>query len=1568
MASDDLNLKVKFTVDTENLPKEIERLVTKANEKVAKSVSSASKVSKVPEPTDDRVYRGPSSARGSAVKTREYQQAQRDILEGFSGLFSSTSERNERTIRENRRKQRAEERERNVDLQRANQPYGRQQSRVPSKVIEDQFKFLQNPVGPQRYKTKPWDISDDAVDQMSGAMTDLTDDLTNNGVALRKETLGMKSRMATIGGVFENFTKRWRSGLTGVLIDLHALRIVGQSSRVVSAMFDVMSKSIGYVIDMALIPALPWIIGFAAETRKAGHWLASLNPVLKFLISRGVLLVGGSLIMLNTVKSLYTAYKGLQAWIIAEKLAHKTLALTIDTTTAAFRTLLAALAPILAILATMLIFKKVADRTKEKFGSKIDAHARKEHPGSWLSKPMPRVDFRPITAAVLGENIAYGGMSGFASGGLLKSGQAAVVGEKGPELLIPGSGGYNVVPNHGLRFLAEGTGDGILSTLLDSIGGLGDWLGTEIKNVMDGVGGFVGGIFSKSISGGGVDTGVGTTLGDSQKAIMSKGFATQNAISSSGFKNANTLLAAILAALMRGLGSALPKPEPEPEPEPEPDTSIIEDILKTVDDWWDKFSDGVNDWVNENIPLNRDDIIDIDKPLNGDDIIDTTNKKTIDDIVDISDRIGVDDLVDITNPVGIDDLVELGVPLALGDLIEIEKPLGRDDIVEIPNPLGIDDLIELPTPKSISSDSLYVIVPVTKDINEFFVVRPTDYESDELFKITPTTTSAGDMFTVFPAPKNADELYPTTPVKTDANRFYTIEKILTNALSWFAIEAKEITADFIYKLSPASKGASEFFTVTPEPKKASDFYPVNPDKRFASQLFEVLQVPIAATALFTVVAVDVFSNALFNILPVPKTASEIFPLTPTPENAGEIFPIVPSPVSGGEIFPVTPSNKEGNDLFTVIASTISASAMFTILAVAKTALELFQVIPSPKTSEELFPITPVVKTSSELFTITTVVKMATELFVIQPVTKLASELFSIASVVKNGVEFFTPQPTPTSGSQLVTPQPTPTPGSQLATPTPTPSAGGNFFSIIQTTKNASDIFSVLAQSVGWDMFFQLIPVGKTGDDFYKLTTKEVLASALFSIIGSSLVASSIFSVAASSLAGGAAFSIIPTSKNGIDFFNINGSGSELHNELVSKFPGIGSQFESTMKKAITAVNSTTGQSYNVQTLTVPASETASYVNPTSGSTSTSIPYTSTGGGSPSNPVVTQTGLDYNVYPQTSATANPSTTVSNSNPTISGSPLPASSSFQASVDGDTATVYTNVAGTPFINANGTYVQVYPTGAGNYSTSPTTTSKYGNTGEPVTISNPVVTTTPAGGYNWLAYDGGKKYGMTRTPDGDDASLVEITTEQFKNQILERANTPVYSNKSGTGTNLNAWPKSVIFPYSTSVLANKPTKKLFFLQTERIGGITTEDKVAAYPSGSNWTLNLQQQPYLNEWVDYKLWKTIANSDLSNLMGGSASERIPGLALGGSLIKSGLAWVGERGRELMALPRGAEVMPHTPSMDLLAKQTKPQVIDKSVHYHIDGNTFQVSGKDERQLFEEFMRLMERESRRVRG
>ena len=1736
MASDDLNLKVKFTIDTGSF-KEVDDAIRKINERAGKiSVSGTGGSQAQP----SKAAREPTRDKHAEIES--YKKSYRETKDALRGII------------------------REQDSAKKIDPVYRE--------LKNSLNDINNDI--RRGRAMGEDVSSDKGKQQA----------YKEEVEKGRQILATKEQVRETG-FLNTLTKKWRQSITGVLIDLHMLRVIGQSSKVVSAMFDVLSKSIGYVVDMVLLPALPYIIRIGSLIRELGHWFADLNPVTKRVIGVAVLLVGGFFVMLNTVKSVIaslwwfkTTLDTISRSSVGKAAAEKVAGGGGIAGAATFGA--AGVAGVLATIGLGTLYMKMA---KAAGWDKIDPT---------FSKAVEQSPF---------------GM--FASGGLLKSGQAAVVGEKGPELLIPGSGGYNVVPNNGLRFLAEGTGDGILSTLLDSIGGLGDWLGTEIKNVMDGVGGFVGGIFSKSISGGGVDTGVGTTLGDSQKAIMSKGFATQNAISSSGFKNANTLLAAILAALMQGLkgaGGETPEVTPEPvdassiweligipipklasdiwnlvtkvvdvlstklwnlvlspvtyvssqlwklvepvakiipfpwtlgslaettvkwpwalqepgtvtvkfpwtlaipivetiafpwklgsptttevsfpwrlqEPTPDPILStslwILQKVLETVNsnslwslvlspqsflssqiwsltlpttkevisaldlatveapaapktfqasDLWQLlvipqqfFSDQI--WqvmLSAPLPITTDMIVDlrhIDPDEIADDWLDAFKAKKPQ--FNLAGEPGSDAIIIIERKSFWGDAMEIPVPYAVSsDVLFPLTPVPKtsedlypvtnvakttDDLITVTPVTKLADALFTITTAVVTASALFSIAPITKLASELFgitMVPKTSEElyplasvaklatdlftiinvsklasdlftiqqvvrlSSDLFGITKEDTSssnlfniiqspvdastifnvnqsplnAGDMFQVFPAPKNADDLYTTETVTADANKFYTIEKIMVNALSWFTTEVKDVTADFFYNLSPVAKGASEFFTVLPEPKTASDFYPVSPDKKFASQLFDVLQVPIAATALFTVVAVDVFSNALFNILPVPKTASEIFPLTPTPENAGEIFPIVPSPVSGGEIFPVTPSNKEGNDLFTVIASTISASAMFTILAVAKTALELFQVIPSPKTSEELFPITPVVKTSSELFTITTVVKMATELFVIQPVTKLASELFSIASVVKNGVEFFTPQPTPTSGSQLVTPQPTPTPGSQLATPTPTPSAGGNFFSIIQTTKNASDIFSVLAQSVGWDMFFQLIPVGKTGDDFYKLTTKEVLASALFSIIGSSLVASSIFSVAASSLAGGAAFSIIPTSKNGIDFFNINGSGAELHNELVSKFPGIATQFESTMKKAITAVNSTTGQSYNVQTLTVPADQTSSYVNPTSGSTTTTSPVTTTP--SASNPVVTMgatqgTNLNYTSAQWSAMDANARQQLVNS-----------------------GQVYT-VGGVQYKNGSVYDPSKYGGGSGGGGS--------GGDSSPVTISNPVVTTTPAGGYNWLAYDGGKKYGMTRTPDGDDASLVEITTEQFKNQILERANTPVYSNKSGTGNNLNAWPKSVIFPYSTSVLANKPTKKLFFLQTERIGGIISNDKVAAYPSGSNWTLNLQQQPYLNEWVDYKLWKTIANSDLSNLMGGTASERIPGLALGGRAISAGLAWVGERGRELMALPKGAEVMPHTPSMDLLAKQTKPQVVDKSVHYNFDGAVFQVSGKDERQLFENFMRLMERESRRVK-
>lgn len=43
-----------------------------------------------------------------------------------------------------------------------------------------------------------------------------------------------------------------------------------------------------------------------------------------------------------------------------------------------------------------------------------------------------------------------------------------------------------------------------------------------------------------------------------------------------------------------------------------------------------------------------------------------------------------------------------------------------------------------------------------------------------------------------------------------------------------------------------------------------------------------------------------------------------------------------------------------------------------------------------------------------------------------------------------------------------------------------------------------------------------------------------------------------------------------------------------------------------------------------------------------------------------------------------------------------------------------------------------------------------------------------------------------------------------------------------------------------------------------------------------------------------------------------------IPGMATGGTVAQAGLSWVGERGPELLSLPRGAQVIPNGPSMAL--------------------------------------------------
>jgi hypothetical protein len=386
---------------------------------------------------------------------------------------------------------------------------------------------------------------------------------------------------------------------------------------------------------------------------------------------------------------------------------------------------------------------------------------------------------------------------------------------------------------------------------------------------------------------------------------------------------------------------------------------------------------------------------------------------------------------------------------------------------------------------------------------------------------------------------------------------------------------------------------------------------------------------------------------------------------------------------------------------------------------------------------------------------------------------------------------------------------------------------------------------------------------------------------------------------------------------------MNGTGASLHNEIVSKFPGIASQFETTMKTAvgsITATNATTGQQYQVQTLTVPASQTSSYVNPTSTAPATS------------NPV-----------PPTPSASNPVVTVG----ATQGTSLNYTSAQWSAMDAN--------ARQQLVNSG----QVYTVGGVQYKNgSVYDPSKYGNTGEPVVINNnpvPVNTTgnTPV------------NYAKTNVYISDPAGgLLGVI-----NQVDVSSGVVSYNNKSYTVSR-----NSSGMPYITVGGVPDLDRRGIGYFYEYMYKNTDGTYIGVNTEGTYAGMNNQytSMDVIGKWLlakglsamttynDYRNWLAAGSNPLPNVA--------PYLWKGGKALTSGLAWVGERGPELMALPKGAEVMPHTPSMDLLAKQTKPQVIDKSVHYHIDGNTFQVSGKDERQLFEEFMKLMERESRRVRG
>lgn len=249
-------------------------------------------------------------------------------------------------------------------------------------------------------------------------------------------------------------SKEMRRVMTGLLIDFHVLRILAQNSKVLNAMVETLSQTLGALVDVALVPLMEYFVPFIQNLLGLVSWVSQLNGAIRGLIA------------------------GLFAFGIA---------LTVTTGTV---------------------------------GAVLSVH-------KWAKEGISNI-------------------RGRASGGPLGAGQMAIVGERGPELIVP-SHAVDVVPNSRLRFLAEGTSAGSILGGALAGGLLGGVIGGLPGAAIGGIGG--------AVAGGLVD--LPSLLGDAVGGVMSNTgvqavLTTLNVVASS----INSVLAP-LAPVMGVAGAAI---------------------------------------------------------------------------------------------------------------------------------------------------------------------------------------------------------------------------------------------------------------------------------------------------------------------------------------------------------------------------------------------------------------------------------------------------------------------------------------------------------------------------------------------------------------------------------------------------------------------------------------------------------------------------------------------------------------------------------------------------------------------------------------------------------------------------------------------------------------------------------------------------------------------------------------------------------------------------------------------------------------------------------------------------
>ena len=163
--------------------------------------------------------------------------------------------------------------------------------------------------------------------------------------------------------------QKMRRAITGVLIDLHLLRIMGQSSVIVSTMFNLVSKSIGVVVDMIMIEFLPTVIALTRWFYELAFAFKRLDPVTKTLLG-GAIAVTAFVVLFTTilggVVGSFLKLIAVTEWLTKSKLGEAMAINGLTTSTVLATMAMYALAGIVFALVALVGFKAAKARTEAK--------------------------------------------------------------------------------------------------------------------------------------------------------------------------------------------------------------------------------------------------------------------------------------------------------------------------------------------------------------------------------------------------------------------------------------------------------------------------------------------------------------------------------------------------------------------------------------------------------------------------------------------------------------------------------------------------------------------------------------------------------------------------------------------------------------------------------------------------------------------------------------------------------------------------------------------------------------------------------------------------------------------------------------------------------------------------------------------------------------------------------------------------------------------------------------------------------------------------------------------------